>query len=157
MGCDIHAFVEKRNGDSWKFIELDPEPFDCRDYRLFGFLADVRNYSHSPVISKRRGIPGDASEHVLEMNDYWDSDGHSHTWLLLRELLDFDYNQEIWDQRVMKQDGPNSWNGAALAEEGEGAHLRLGVFLGEWYFKELNRFKQLGPPEDTRIVFWFDN
>src|SRR5262249_34406690 len=37
---------------------------------------------------------------------------------------------------------------AALAEEGEGEHLSLRTFLGEWFFKQLDTLGAFGAPEE---------
>jgi hypothetical protein len=149
MGCDIRSYVEIRNGDQW---EPSPgEVFDCRDYGLFGFLADVRNYSHSPVIAEPRGLPDDVSPEMRTECDEW-GDCHSTSWLTLAELLAYDYDQVFWDRRVTKGN-----NGAALADEGEGRHLPLREFLGPWYFGQLDELTRLGDPSSVRIVFWFDS
>ena len=159
MGCDIHAYAEIRGSDgTWQYAgdnafpgnEYDKNcPFDgARDYRMFGFLADVRNYSHSPVIAEPRGVPDDASVKVRAEHDWWESDAHSASWLTLAELLAYDYDQTFWDRRI---------NGRALAEEGEGVHLPLREFLGEGFFGYLDGLRRLGDPENVRIVFWFDN
>jgi hypothetical protein len=173
MGCDIHSYAEtKWNGkwelstkpvfkNSWydpksdyfkdepKFI---PEPFNWRSYSMYGFLADVRNYSYSPVISEPRGLPDDVSDEVKKEYDYWDMDGHSHSWLTLRELLDYDYDQIFEDRRTTK-DG----DGAADAGEGNGVKTSIREFLGESFFEQIEGMQKLGNPEDVRVVFWFDN
>lgn len=160
MGCDIHSFVEVRPDDRW--VRSDAQfqhypdyasdaPFFHRSYSYFGFLADVRNYSHSPVIADPRGLPDDSTLSPDDV-DYALDAGHSHSWLMLAELLAYDYDQVFWDRRVTR-DG----NGAALAEEGEGEHLTLRAFLGEWFFETLAALGKLGAPEDVRIVFWFDS
>lgn len=148
MGCDIHATAEVRTGDGWR--ASDWLVFDGRNYGIFGFLADVRNYSHSPVIAEPRGMPDDVTPEVRGGGEW--TDAHSHSWLTLAELLAYDYEQVFWDRRITR-DG----NGAALAEEGEGEHLPLREFLGAWFFSELDRLAALGPPEDVRIVFWFNS
>lgn len=162
MGCDIHTFVEVRQGDTWHyfaehiFTDLDgptAEPFAWRSYGTFGFLADVRNYSHVPVIAPPRGFPDDVTaEVVLVWRELWDQDGHSASWLTVAELTAFDYDQVFWDRRVTK-----NGNGAALADEGEGEHLTVREFLGTGFFHDLDQLATLGAPEDVRVVFWFDN
>jgi len=67
MGCDIHSIVQVKLGRQWVTITdclflWDEEthtysPFDRRCYAVFGFLADVRNYSKVPPISEPRGLP----------------------------------------------------------------------------------------------------
>jgi hypothetical protein len=66
MGCDIHSAVEIKREGKWEKVgdifpledfmkeyhnkEFGSEPFDWRSYGMFGFLANVRNYSHVPCI-----------------------------------------------------------------------------------------------------------
>jgi len=164
MGCDIHSHIEVREGGKWleKTNCLPPdsfrpdtprsEPFDWRSYSIFAFLAWVRNYDHCEPISEPRGVPDDMSPWVKESYETWDSDGHNHSWLSLKELLDFDYDKTFWNRRVMKN---NNW--ASLAEEWEGKIISYRDNLMRWYFDELEAMEKLWKPEDVRIVFWFDN
>ena len=88
MGCDIHFCVERRMPDgSWSAVmnrglewEMD------RNYELFGRLAGVR--CRERVIAEPRGIPADVSNVVRREYDGWGVDGHSASWLTLRELRD---------------------------------------------------------------------
>jgi len=175
MGCDIHSYVEKLERGIWiKVSNIFPRtkweksyfksnvsdhPFNWRSYGIFGFLADVRNYSHSPVISASRGLPMDVSSEIKLEADDWGCDGHSFSFLMLDELLNFDYDQIFWDRRITKQVKPNFWDGAALAEdeETEGEHISLRKFLDGAFFEQLEIMKKLGDPKKIRIVFWFDN
>ena len=174
MGCDIHSYCEVREDGKWKpsgaVFPLDKfgqewekrshteHPFDWRSYGMFGFLADVRNYSHVPCIQEPvYEMPEDASEFVKE--EFGDGDDyHSLNVLIVRQLIEFNYNQTFWDRRVTKQVSPNCWNGAALADVGEGEHLTIREFLGERFFADLEIMKSLAAnPDDARIIFWFDN
>jgi hypothetical protein len=175
MGCDIHSFVEVRQSDGtwrpigdvfplgefdrkWHKKDFGSSPFDVRNYGMFGFLAGVRNYSCVPVIAEPKyAIPDDANELIKKAYEDWSGDAHTATWLTLRQLLEVDYEQQIWDRRVTKQVRPNVWDGAALASEGEGTHESLREFLGDHFFRDLEVLKTLGKPDDVRIVFWFDN
>lgn len=175
MGCDIHSFAERRNKQTnkWEKVEdafsldkYDKErlkkdkggsPFDWRNYSMFAFLADVRNYDHCEPLSEPRGIPDDISDEVKQEYEYWEYDAHSASFLTAKELLDFDYDKKFENWRVTKQTSPNCWDGASLAEEGEGKILTYREKLGGWFFTHLNELKELGEPEDVRIVFWFDN
>lgn len=153
MGCDIHIRAEKREGDRWVPVRGGftdgPNPFDWRSYGMFGFLADVRNYSAIPPIAKPRGLPSDATED----DDDWLGD-HSQSWLSVEELAAFDYDQPVEDRRITVQTGPNSWSGAGLAEPGQGAATTYRAFLGEGFFADLARLQALGA---ERIVFGFDS
>ena len=167
MGCDIHSFAERKVNGKWEKVgdhfslgewerkyykkEKGENPFDWRSYSMFAFLAGVRNYDHCEPLSESKGLPTDISDEVKE--EYGDgSDWHSASYLTAKELLDFDYEKEFWNRRVMKIN-----NGASLAEEGEGTVLSYRENLGEFFFLHLEELKQLGNPEDVRIVFWFDN
>src|SRR5581483_6649473 len=113
MGCDIHAFIERRERDangrpaSWVHVpapvvpdepenEYDffddgsrrPVPADIgRKYDLFALLADVRNRGEIEPIAPPRGLPEDVSEPVRRESDVMGADGHSHSWFTLEELL----------------------------------------------------------------------
>ncbi len=170
MGCDIHSFAEKRKDkkNNWEIVkdhfslddfdkkwykkEKGDYPFDMRHYGMFGFFADVRNYSRCEVISELKGFPSDTCNEIKEESGTWDLDGHSYSFLTLRELTEFNYEKRFWDRRITR-----NGNGAALAEKGEGEMVTYREFLGEWYFKHLEELKQLGKLDDVRIVFWFDN
>jgi hypothetical protein len=154
MGCDIHAHAEKRNASGkWERLTI-PEPFDWRSYGLFGFLADVRNYSAVPPIAPRRGLPSDASADVRHDSEEWAGDGHSHSWLSLEEILSFNYDAAMEDRRVTRQVAANAWDGGCTADPGGGEQTTFRAFLGPKYFEELDRLKAAGV---ERIVFWFDN
>jgi len=175
MGCDIHSHAEvKRPDGTWRnvgkifpvngpiwagIIKSDfEEPFYPRNYGVFGFLANVRNYSCvTPIAEPKYAIPEDAAPETQRAYEEWEGDAHSASWLTLEQLLAVDYSTIAWNRRVMKQTAPKCWNGAALAEEGEGTHESLRDFLGELFFAHLETLKTLGKPEDVRVVFWFDN
>lgn len=81
--------------------------YEGRNYDLFSILADVRNgfgfagcvtgEGFNPICSPR-GVPEDASDPYKGVVERWDSDGHSHSWLTVAELLAYD-----WDQITTKQ------------------------------------------------------
>ena len=170
MGCDIHSYAERRKDKTkkWEIVkdhftldDFDKDwykkekgdcPFDWRNYGMFGFFADVRNYSRCETLSELKGIPDNATIEVKKEYEDWDSDAHSASFLTLKELLDFDYDKEFWNRRIMR-----NGNGAALAEEGEGEMVTYRDFLGNSYFQHLKELKQLGSLDNVRIVFWFDN
>ncbi len=150
MGCDIHMMAEKRAKDGWKKVgsvfknpdykpgsdrsweqtEFTDEPYDGRNYKLFSFLANVRNgYGFAGVdtgdeikpIAMPKGVPSDASpEWLKEVND-WDVDMHSTSYFTVSELLNADWEQPIVARGVvnleeykrLKESGesPTSWSG----------------------------------------------
>ena len=152
MGCDIHCYAEKQDGGRW--VSLDVEAFDARDYGFFGWLAGVRNYSGLAPIAADRGFPGDASRNVAKSYDAWGGDAHSASWGSVAELAAVDYEQIIEDRRCTKQLGPNFWTGGGTCEPGEGKKETLREFLGPGYFAVLKQLQDAGA---DRVVFWFDN
>lgn len=73
-----------------------------RNYNLFSVLADVRNgYGFAGVytgeqfvpIASPRGVPNDATPEYREEVELWGRDGHSHSYVTLRELMDYDWEQ----------------------------------------------------------------
>lgn len=76
---DETAFEDGLGVGRWQFHV-------SRNYRLFAVLAGVRNYDNATVpIAEARGLPADCSLQLREELD--DSDLHSHSWLLLAEVL----------------------------------------------------------------------
>ena len=44
-------------------------------------------------MSNPKGVPYDASEEYASIAEQWDTNGHSHSYFTLRELLDYDWTQ----------------------------------------------------------------
>ncbi|MGG0757899.1 hypothetical protein [Brevibacillus laterosporus] len=93
--------------------------FDGRHYVLFSLLAGVRNYYSVTPISEQKGLPEDVTQVVKEKSDEWGLDGHSHSWLSTRELVEFDWSKpfehEGWvsenEYKKFKENGsPDSWS-----------------------------------------------
>jgi hypothetical protein len=88
---------------SYYYREIFEEWYSGRNYHLFSILADVRNgFGFAGIrtgegyvpISKPKGFPDDFDVKEVE-GDYgggWLGD-HSFSWLTLRELLEYDWNQ----------------------------------------------------------------
>ena len=102
MGCDIHLYVEQkhygkwhnadyfvpnvsRTGDRYQHVPM----YDGRNYALFATLANVRNYGNTAYVSEPKGLPDDITDFVKSEWETWEFDGHSCSYLTLRELLDF--------------------------------------------------------------------
>jgi len=112
MGCDIHLFAEKKVNNKWITIEKweKDEDYkeelcipheknfytDGRNYNLFCALAGVRK-SHfendPPQVSPEKGVPSDCCEEIQNKIEAWRSDGHTHSWLTLEELENFDWSE----------------------------------------------------------------
>lgn len=117
MGCDIHSIVEKRNKDKWEAvgtifehkyngkITLSSEPYEGRNYVLFAFLAGIRNRFDIKPIDEPRGYPEDISKETQnDLQDLWDSDGHSTSWFTLEELQNADWEQKFRQGGVVPAD-----------------------------------------------------
>lgn len=131
MGCDIHLFVERREGGTWFNADTwtpnpyhekypdDEQPLEIkyedrfytgRNYDLFAILANVRNgYGFAGVktgagfnpIAPPRGLPADVSSEVRGEADRWGADGHSHSWFTVNELLAYDWDQVTQHQGIV--------------------------------------------------------
>lgn len=145
MGCDIHAFIERRKqeriaaGEAWEFVLSDRgEPYwGGRNYARFSVLAGVRAAGHEKPGGLPKGLPENISSHVRAEYDSWGGDGHSHSWHEFWEAL------TIWmetDYEMQPGSGPHSLAGAT---------------------PEVQAWQIFGhvpePGYDYRIVYWFDN
>ena len=161
LGADIHFVVEHKNPDDdfgWVGSYSTGSPVSVtpysdgflnsaqdtthalgklkrRDYAFFTNLAGVRGEGPDP-----KGIPADASPTTMRQAKYWDGDGHSHSYMSLREfvLTKLISGEGISKAAKSKLDGDDP-----IAE-----------FLGP-DFCEHNEFFCL--TDNTRVVFWFDN
>ena len=139
----VYKDIEKRvtddpNFDWWNDSSKLPnpktdQPYGGRNYRLFGALAGVRNYNMEIISDFAKGLPVDVSTEVCGFSDEWEDDGHSHSYLTVKELIDSKYHKmskkELYD-----------------------------IGMSSYFFKDVvDSLLILGDPEDVRIVFWFDN
>lgn len=127
MGTDIHFFAERKNANGqWECMH-DEDPkwggldesifYSRRNYDLFSILADVRNgfgFAGVPTgtkfnpIDTDRGMPDDASPGVQEQ---WDSRGeHTPSWLLLSEILSYDWDQTTTKMGLLTDDEYAAWD-----------------------------------------------
>lgn len=131
MGCDIHMNAEVRDeSGNWQLLipKTEDSEWDYwedtispgRNYYLFSLLADVRNYNDLEPLSVARGLPADISDAGKEFMNYYDSDGHSHSYFTLAELFAHDWTQPIHTQswvnvfewaNYRSEGQPRSWAG----------------------------------------------
>lgn len=155
MGCDIHVFAERRDElGNWVHVPMPNGTFEHRNYGLFGWLADVRNYSAVPPISTPRGLPNDVGRYVKAEYDEWSVDAHTPSWLFVSELTSFDYDSTVEDRRYTKRISENFYDGGATCEPGQGKTITYREFFGDGFFRDLEALRDSGA---ERIVFWFDN
>ncbi len=206
MGCDIHVYTEKLietdddgskewvNCDNWKYNESynpkNPQGetkmiinpiYSSRNYSLFTALAGVRDYSeNAECISQPKGLPKDISKVTKAESKRWGRDGHSHSYLTLKEIKDFRATKKKTKFKglVSKYDAeilnkglgfPQSW--CRYADPSLGLVLReweeeidvlhnITKLLDERMREEFWIFDSDEHPElekEIRIVFWFDN
>lgn len=153
MGCDIHSFAEVKKYNKWTIVynhfELDDfdkdwyksdkthNPFHYQSYAIFGFLANVRNYSNSFSFKPKYKIPEDCDKRIRRDYDSWEQDRHTPSYLTLYDLLSFDYSTVFFDER-------------------SNIETNYTDFLGSSFFKTIEELKLLGEPKDVRVIFWFD-
>lgn len=207
MGCDIHMHVEFKKTVSGKerwfcgdYFQLNPfhadYPDEEREYSLVGFcdnrnyslfatLANVRNYGNTPYIDNPRGLPEDITEAVKTDSEHWGIDGHSHSYMTLKELIDFHkeghrlkYSGMISAEAAKKldEDGtlPTEWcqwtncPGWVHREWSEESQILVPLidalknraadlyFIYSWLW-ERSPEEAYAKSANIRIVFWFDN
>lgn len=155
MGCDIHSYVESQSDNGqWERVAWphgdypDEGPFGWRDYGMFAWLADVRNYSALEPIAAPRGLPEGISDEVRAEEQEWSGDYHSASWLSVDEMLSFDFEQEFEDRR-------GGWG--VTVPRGGGSMCTYREYLGPAFFRDLEELRKLNDVRPTRIVYWFDN
>lgn len=140
MGCDIHVYVEVKKDEIWHWHkplisnsnydndrpiddyntpEKEEDGYDGRNYNLFGILANVRNGrgfaglrtgdGFNPIATPK-GIPSDVDPEILAEIDDWGSDGHSHSYLTLAEILDYDWEQVTESQGYISAEEYEKWD-----------------------------------------------
>ncbi len=207
MGCDIHMYVEykkelpnkqdmKKRMVEWvsgDYFSLNPyfgrwdneeeyshaPIYRDRNYSLFSTLAGVRDYSEKVIpVHEPKGVPLDCCEYVRKMEDVWDGDGHSHSWLTLKELKEYQAKQPtlprsgLINQSQIKdlENGifPNSWcQGTNVqgyerrewVEENNTLVPLIALIEERLESLSYNVYHEEGTDKDEniRIVFWFDN
>lgn len=208
MGCDIHNHIEYKKtingGPKWicgDYYHVNPYCeegadnrdkklslvgfYDNRNYSLFATLANVRNYGDTPYICNPRGLPKDVSAEVKEDSDYWDCDGHSHSYFTLRELIEYQKNIKPLRHRGMisPEAQRNLDENGVLPKEWCQSTNQEGWEFREWktentvliplieslkqranelhiiydFLWETNYEEALKRAENIRMVFWFDN
>jgi len=198
MGCDIHMYCEIKKDNIWtfsgpmfkdKYYNSEQEtstwnqpftihPYFGRNYRLFSVLADVRNgYGFAGIdtgdriepICLPKDLPPDMSEEVKKEWEGWESDGHSCSYLTVKELLDYNWNQTIVIRGMVTKETaeeyrktgktPDVWCGSTNQNGFENLEWKenLMEFTKGFVNETIPLLQTLGNPEDVRIVFWFDN
>lgn len=105
-----------------------------RDYEFFGRLAGVRRDGPDP-----NGVPPDASAMTQRVVARWESDGHSHGHMSLREFV----KRKILDDNTLAEAAKSKLQGGDPIAE----------YLGDC----VDEFNDITLDDNTRVVFFFDN
>jgi hypothetical protein len=136
--------------------ETTDSPFQYQSYAIAAFIAGVRNDYKLTPLAENSGLPRDHKS--VESHEGWGgpemvtrypehmTENCSNAWVLLKDLLDFDYQQCFEDRR----------KGRNAVPVGEGVITSYKEHLGDFYFEELEVLQKIGKPEHVRIVFAFD-
>ena len=91
----------------------DLQWYGNRNYEVFGVLAGVRGHDQEPIVEPR-GKPDDISDEVDRAN----VDSHSYSWLLLPEVLIYDWDQTWQDIGVLplRPQDASGWGSESFAE-----------------------------------------
>ena len=165
MGCDIHIEIDIYQNDKWTHLYEGDEkyfnPFPYRNYSIFGFLGNVRNDDGIPYITENRGLTADRKEEIqqackeidkaIEEGDiYWGrpdlpydylSEYHSVSWVLLSELLEYDYSQTFINLSTNKEISLKEYFGEGLIDK---------------FNDTLNHYPGISA-QHIRLFFYFDN
>ena len=146
MGSDIGVYVEVKSDNEWEYLDLDI--FDYRNYGMYAFFCDVRNYSMIAPLDAARGLPDDVTGYVESELEYALESFFTISWLSADELINFDYNQTFEDRRG---------DGGISLPIGEGEVVSIKEFLGEYFWKDLERLRELRKNyKDVRIIIDID-
>lgn len=176
VGADIHCHVEVKDTgtNEWKEVripnpyhlsydydrntdqisdEATPnlmEPFDGRNYSLFGILAGVRSNVFKQM-DDPRGLPSDVSDSVLAAYKDSEYDWHTPSWYTLDEL--YAWLDKKKNFKLPVYDGEDdSW----AKEESKAVRevFRYFVFGVDFMANLMDPFVRR---PNARVVFWFDS
>ena len=169
MGCDIHGMFERKDGSYW-LNSGDPDLY--RNYTIFSILANVRNSDKIPFIEEKRLIDPDkiewCSSEFRALTEYWRGDGHSHSYVTLEEMKNYDITQKYFcNSLILSKDetGKITSTCGATTEEHLGKVGEVTIFEvwgdEQWqkliqYGENIRKYHNL-KDDEVRYVFFFDN
>lgn len=92
------------DGEIERIPMQEAQVYTSRNYGLFGILAGVR--WRAPHQFPKKGVPDDASPEYKAEVANWDADGHSHSYLSLKELVEWPHWHEIASSQEEDYDDP---------------------------------------------------
>jgi len=144
MGTDIHMYAEEKVNGVWEEVpELD-SIYDERNYTTFGVLAGVRlpDTKGLVCISSPKGLPHDISSDVLRESENCDS--HSHSFLTLAELLEFNWEANFLVYRNVDMQGYQKFKKGLN-------YSSCGLFSGKYKFKSNAEMDRLYEDERRQL------
>lgn len=139
MGTDIHMYLEMKHevdgsdDGEWMLAMSEEATYWHRSGLTFAVLSglNAEDFEVTPI-APARGLPVDVCAEVARRSAR-DTDGHTHTWLTLAEILAYPWPDSV----------PCHFLGWAASLQSA-----VGVM----------RTKMCGwPTDEIRFVFWFDN
>lgn len=167
MSTYITSFAEVKRNGIWKKVgrifpdrffrevKLTDHPFGNQNYAAFGFLANVRNYSRCDTINSHYGIPEDASPEIKLSYQASEEYSYSERHCYLADLIAFDYEQEFENKREIQEEDPSEFPYDQPANEPKGKIMTYREHLGDEILEHIEILKELGDPEDVRVIYWF--
>lgn len=156
-----------------------------RDYEVFAFLADVRNRYGIIPISQPRGFPNDASCDPYSIFKHYRDDLHSTSHILLKEIFDIkdqwfyktcgvtpeqfsiflDVGRpiEYFHYASTPQVSPSEMAEICRVDPKKDCWTKIGWresikdHFDEWFKDAKTKLEPLGPLEDMRMIFGFNN
>lgn len=128
-----HYDYNQEDYDPWYAHKV----YNMRNYIFFSLLSGVREHTISGIkICDPRGVPNDASYAYKKKVEYWDIDGHSHSYFTLKELYDVDFEKKIDENKHLYG-------------------LRDSVYILKNIMEKMALIEE--NPEYIRMCFFFDN
>lgn len=109
--------IDEQSGNEY-YKDYSPYLGECvnrfpssRNYPLFAIMAGVRDYAGEfNCISKPRGLPEDITLTTKKLAQYWEGNSHSHSWLYIDELVNYDWTQTVEIDQLVPKLVANAYN-----------------------------------------------
>ena len=132
---NYHLYPEERAA---QLIQINPYQFysGVRNYDLFGILSNTRNDRNLKFIAAPRGLPADLSPELLQVALESKDDFYDHSWLLLEELMQFNWDERFYCDTFME-------------------YRQVKQICSDFIDETIPKLAVLGEPQDVRVIFWF--
>ena len=108
MGTSIFMLTEIKKDGEWERIPENPKKFELRNYSIFALFANVHNHFGYDSFAIK-GLPKDTKCTYFEVDEdfkmnFNSIDLHSHSFLTLEELINFNYDSYFSHKYKMSKD-----------------------------------------------------